>query len=624
VNGLADGTLARQAASGDRAAFAALYDRFNGEIYGFSLRLLSNRSDAADVTQDVFVRAIEKLPQLREPDRVRAWLFTIARHECFARTKRRGRSMATDPLNLAADMASTSRSTAGLVEANELTQLVWDAANGLAPEDRAVLDLKLKRDLDGADLAEALGVPHDQLHKVTGRAMERFERSVISLVLARGARKDCSVLAGLVAAGGSEGSDQSEMIELTPVLRKRIARHAQDCDACERRRKMLVNPSTMVASAHEAGPSAALRDQVLQAAFSRSLTGTSALRSLSWRADGFPKVRSSKRKLLTMAALGGVLVGGMFASGVGGGSDEVPKSILVNQSDSPNTPAVGSPTSSAAVVVSSTTIPVASSSSAVAATPLVRVSSTTTAVPATTSPMTTVPVSSVLPSRRVVPAAIPATVVVAPIASTTSTVPASLTIPSVRLASSSTKAPAPLPATTTRKAKLSTTTTQKQRAATTKPVSVPTPIPTNPGEVFAPPSVEITVPPSTVPPIIYPDAVPVEPVRITTTTLASPSQSPTTAAPPAVSTTLPTVTSPATTTTLLANVTQAPTTVAQPPSVTTTTLKCALTQAGCGSQTPTPAVPTTTISLRLTPVCCLTVNPGVLFATTTKAPILIK
>ena len=110
MNGLSDGTLARQAASGDRAAFAALYDRFSGEVYGFSVKLLNNPSDAADVTQDVFVRAIEKLPQLREPDRVRAWLFTIARHECFARTKRRSRSMATDPMDLAADMASTSLS----------------------------------------------------------------------------------------------------------------------------------------------------------------------------------------------------------------------------------------------------------------------------------------------------------------------------------------------------------------------------------------------------------------------------------------------------------------------------------------------------------------------------------
>jgi RNA polymerase sigma factor (sigma-70 family) len=614
VNGLADGTLARQAASGDRAAFAALYDRFNGEIYGFSLRMLSNPSDAADVTQDVFVRAIEKLPQLREPDRVRAWLFTIARHECFARTKRRSRSMATDPLDLGAETASTSRSTVGLAEANELTQLVWDAAKGLAPEDRAVLDLKLKRDLDGAELAEALGVPHDQLHKVTGRAMERFERSVISLVLARGARKDCSVLAGLVE---SNGTDE---VEHTPVLRKRIARHAEDCDACERRRKMLVNPFTMVASAHEAGPSAALRDRVLDAAFSRSLTGTSGLRSLSWRADGFPKARSPKRKLLAIAALVCVLTGGLFASGVG--SDDAPKATVVSQSDSPET-TVGR-TSSSVVVVSSAAPTVATPSSlAVAIAPTIPVaptssSTSTTVLPTTRAPIAGVP-AAVIPQTSVVPStkAVPLpTTALAPL--TTSSLAVPLTTPAPKPTTRPTVQP------TTRKPKPTSTTTLKPRATTTKPaLATPTnPIAAPTIEAPAPPTVEITTTIPTVPAIIFPDAVPLEPARVVTTAPLQTTATPAVLAPSTTATPTPI---PTTTVAIVTATTQASPNATQP-SITTTTLKCSLTQAGCGQQTPPPTTPTTTtIALRLTPVCCLTtVNPGILFTTTTKASVVTK
>lgn len=596
MNGVADGTLARQAAAGDRAAFAALYDRFNGEIYGFSVRMLSNRSDAADVTQDVFVRAIEKLPQLREPDRVRAWLFTIARHECFARTKRRSRTMATDPLDLGADMASTNRSTAGLVEANELTQLVWDAAKGLAPEDRAVLDLKLKRDLDGADLAEALGVPHDQLHKVTGRAMERFERSIVSLVLARGARRDCSVLAGLV---------ETDDVELTPVLRKRIARHAQDCDACERRRKILVNPSTMVASAHEVGPSLALRDQVLQAAFSHSFTGTSAVRSLSWGADGFPKARGTKRKLITLAAVGGVLIGGVFASGVG--SENAPKPTVVMQSNSIDSTAA--PTSSSAtpptIRVSSSTI--LSGSGAV-----VSISTSTSSAPTTTNPQTSLGADTTAPTTRA-SSPLRTTATAAPTIAFKQ--PVTTLLPKVLVTSPSIPLsfPSVVSTPTIRKPKLVFPTT-KPRTTTPRPVSVvAVTSSTALLEIPASTSVEVTVPISTGPPIIYPESVAVDPSRSATTVPSTTTTPPTTSAPVTASTT------PVTTVPI---VTPPTTTVTQPP-ITTTTIRCALTQSICGS--PAPSTTTTTaIPIRLVPVCCVTIKPGILFATTTQPPILIK
>jgi RNA polymerase sigma factor (sigma-70 family) len=626
MNALADGTLARQAASGDRAAFATLYDRFNGEIYGFSQRLLSNPADAADVTQDVFVRAIEKLPQLREPDRVRAWLFTIARHECYARTKRRGRTMATDPLDLAADMASTSRSTAGIAEANELTQLVWEAAKGLAPEDRAVLDLKLKRDLDGADLAEALGIPHDQLHKVTGRAMERFERSIVSLVLARGARRDCSVLAGLV---------ETDDVELTPVLRKRIARHAQDCDACERRRKVLVNPSTMVASAHEVGPASSLRDRVLEAAFSGSLSGTSSLRSLSWGSDGFPKLRSGRAKLLTIAALAGVLLGGLFASGVG--SDDTPKPVVVQQSGSADTLAplpassvVPVPSGIVSTRITITPVPPQTSvgpaiNAVVPAVPISPTSTSSKDSVSTISRTSIVPVSSV--ARVVVPVATRLAVSAGLASSSTTRATSIAPASSSRLSAAALPVPTKLsnPAATpslvpsTLRKPRSTTTTKTPRATTAKPLSVITAnTPTIPSEDPTAPVVEATLPVSTIPPIIYPDAVPVDPSRAPPTAPSSPATA---------------VLSPQTTqvvvlpnppTTSPSNATQSTVIppVTQTPPMTTTTMKCALTQVGCGF--PNPNQTTTTISIRLTPVCCISINPGILLATTTKPPIFIK
>src|SRR3978361_1166831 len=77
MSGADDATLARAAASGDRAAFAEIYDRYAARLHDFSVGMLRDRDAAADCVQDVFVTAATKLVQLREPDRLRSWLYAI-------------------------------------------------------------------------------------------------------------------------------------------------------------------------------------------------------------------------------------------------------------------------------------------------------------------------------------------------------------------------------------------------------------------------------------------------------------------------------------------------------------------------------------------------------------------
>ncbi len=103
---LSDADLARQAAAGDRAAIAALYDRFAPELYRCCAGLLHNPADADDAVQDTFVQAVQHLGSLREPERVRAWLFSIARRTCWARSSQRSRSTPADPVALEIDLTA--------------------------------------------------------------------------------------------------------------------------------------------------------------------------------------------------------------------------------------------------------------------------------------------------------------------------------------------------------------------------------------------------------------------------------------------------------------------------------------------------------------------------------------
>lgn len=79
-----DGELARLATGGDGHAFAALYDRHEQRVYGFCMRMLSTPHDAADATQETFVRMLARLPSLQGRDlHFVAYTLATARNVCY-------------------------------------------------------------------------------------------------------------------------------------------------------------------------------------------------------------------------------------------------------------------------------------------------------------------------------------------------------------------------------------------------------------------------------------------------------------------------------------------------------------------------------------------------------------
>ena len=91
-----DAQLVSAHLSGDRTALATIYDRYAPGLYDTARAMLSDRHDASDMVQDVFVIAAERLDQLREPDRLKPWLYAVLRNEVYRRTKKRKRAVPTD------------------------------------------------------------------------------------------------------------------------------------------------------------------------------------------------------------------------------------------------------------------------------------------------------------------------------------------------------------------------------------------------------------------------------------------------------------------------------------------------------------------------------------------------
>ena len=75
-------SLVLQAGQGDRAAFGELYEETGRGVYFNCLKLLGNAQQAEDITQDTFMKALEKLDSLNEPENFSAWVNRIAVNNC--------------------------------------------------------------------------------------------------------------------------------------------------------------------------------------------------------------------------------------------------------------------------------------------------------------------------------------------------------------------------------------------------------------------------------------------------------------------------------------------------------------------------------------------------------------
>lgn len=86
----------RRAADGDRAAFDEIVERFAGLVWAVARDLRLTPEDAADVSQTTWLRLVEHLGRIRQPERLAGWLVTTARNESFRVLRRQGRQVPTD------------------------------------------------------------------------------------------------------------------------------------------------------------------------------------------------------------------------------------------------------------------------------------------------------------------------------------------------------------------------------------------------------------------------------------------------------------------------------------------------------------------------------------------------
>ncbi len=157
MNGTSDEELLVAHGRGDRRAFGELVARHERRIYGLCLRILGNRQDAEDATQEAFLAALRRADSFRREAAFSTWLFRIAINAATDQARRRGRAR-TVPLEMeeVAERGPSAGDPSGAVP----SALAVQAALRRVPEDfRATLVLCDLYGFPHAQAAEILEIP---------------------------------------------------------------------------------------------------------------------------------------------------------------------------------------------------------------------------------------------------------------------------------------------------------------------------------------------------------------------------------------------------------------------------------------------------------------------------------
>jgi RNA polymerase sigma factor (sigma-70 family) len=209
------------------------YDRYADPLYKYCLALLGDPAEAAGAVQDTFVIAAARLADLREPSRLRAWLYAVARNEC-QRITRPG-----IPVFASAQAPFVMAGGGNVDEDTERARLrdLLDAATaGLTPGEREAIELELRQGLAVAEVASVVGVSRARANTMASRAREHLEACLAAVVVARAGRRDCRLLSGMLA--GWDG-------QLTVPLREQLHRHIGRCATCSTRRDLELHPARL-------------------------------------------------------------------------------------------------------------------------------------------------------------------------------------------------------------------------------------------------------------------------------------------------------------------------------------------------------------------------------------------
>lgn len=170
--------LVARAADGDQESWNRLVDTFAGLVWSVIRGCRLYGAEGADVSQTVWLRCVEHLGRIREPERLASWLATTARHECYRAIRKSGRTMSfgevPEPERAQADDRDFLR-----IESAEASRAVAIAMEQVPPRCQVLLRL-LATDppMSYDDIADVLDIPKGGIGPTRSRCLAHLRRQL--------------------------------------------------------------------------------------------------------------------------------------------------------------------------------------------------------------------------------------------------------------------------------------------------------------------------------------------------------------------------------------------------------------------------------------------------------------
>lgn len=169
------GELVLRARQGDQQAWNQLVERYTGLVWAIARSFRLNQADAADVNQTAWLRLLEHLDRLVEPDKAGAWLATVTRNECKRTLRRSGREVPSEHDEDLVDLRDEAPD-APLLRDERHAEL-WESFDELPPRCQSLLRLLMADPRPNyLEVAAALEMPVGSIGPTRMRCLARLRR----------------------------------------------------------------------------------------------------------------------------------------------------------------------------------------------------------------------------------------------------------------------------------------------------------------------------------------------------------------------------------------------------------------------------------------------------------------
>jgi RNA polymerase sigma-70 factor (ECF subfamily) len=166
--------LVIRAQEGDQSAFEVLYERYNDRVCRYLSRMVGNDGIGCELTQEVFLKAWEAIPGLRDPSRFASWLYRIATNLIY-NYQQHTKLLHVIPWEEYA-MREETQSIAGPEERIEEAELLKLALARVSPTYRPCLILYVVEELSQRQIAELLQMKESSIGRYVSRGKEEFRQ----------------------------------------------------------------------------------------------------------------------------------------------------------------------------------------------------------------------------------------------------------------------------------------------------------------------------------------------------------------------------------------------------------------------------------------------------------------